>query len=245
MTVKAMLSKLSDVFKGADADEDDLVTAFHTKLGKAIEGYGDGAGLPADHPLHALKALHKEMGDVVMGCGTMAKSAEAPVEEPVEEKPAEEAQAESTESVEKSAKIVDLEKRLADKDAELAAERDKADLAGMVETLKCLKNVSINPETDAVIFKALRQREEPTFARVLEILKGADAVAEASAALTTAVGSDLPGDKASGNTAWVQIEQEATELVKANRKVSKAQAIDVVMKKRPDLVKKHYEEQGA
>ena len=256
---KSIWAQMADVFKrkAAEPDEDDQMKAFHGKLGKAIEAYGDGAGLPSDHPLHALKALHKEIGDVMAGCSTQKSADEtvpvetpAPVEEPVippVEEPAPapvEEPAPSAEDVEKAAKVVELSKALDVAKAELAAEREKADMKEMIDLLKSLNRVSINPEADAPIFKSLKGQNEPAYNRVIELLKSADAVAALTDAITKTVGSDQGGDGKT-NDAWTQIEREAAELQKSDEKITKAQAITVVMAKRPELVRKHYEEQGA
>jgi hypothetical protein len=241
--MKKFWEELVEVFKrkAAEPDGDEKFKAFHEKLGKAIAPYGDGAGLPSDHPLHALKALHKEMFEMMAGCG-MTKSEEPPAAEvpPVEVPPVEVPPAEPTpEDVEKAAKLVDLEKKLADTEAVLKSERDATALAAEVTLLKSIKLVSVNPEADAPLFKSLKEANLPVYTRIMELIKGADAVVNATEALTTPVGSPLPGDSQSGKTAWLQIEAEAEVLRKEDSKITKAKAIDIVMKKRPDLVAKH------
>lgn len=49
----------------------------HADLGKAIDAYGDTSKLPADHPVHALKALHKELGEHIVQHEAMHKEAAA------------------------------------------------------------------------------------------------------------------------------------------------------------------------
>ena len=243
--------RLLEFFKAEpDGDEMTPMKGFYSKLEEALKVYGDGAGLAADHPLHALKALHKEMGNYISaGCGT-AKSEEPPAEEPkaveeppkVEEPPVVEPVVEkvAVEDVEKA----DLKKRLAETEEVLKSEREARDLKDMIETLKSFSMISINPEQDAPIFKSLKDTNQPTFDRLMQILKGADATATATEVLTKDIGSPLPGDKSSSNTAWMRIEAEAEPLTKGENAVTKAQAIDIVMKRRPDLVKQHYAEQG-
>ena len=52
--------------KSADAAAGLTAMKAHAKkLGDAIAAYGDGAGLPADHPFHALKGIHKELCDKI------------------------------------------------------------------------------------------------------------------------------------------------------------------------------------
>jgi len=248
-----LMEQVMELFKAKKPKDDEMLPwkSFHGKLDEALKVYGDGAGLAADHPLHALKALHKEMGDyIAAGCST-AKSEEPPVpetpsvvEEPVVETPVvveepvvETPEVAKAEDVEKA----DLKKRLAETEEVLKAEREASALKDMITTLKSFSMISINPEVDAPIFKSLKDTNAPTFDRLMEILKGADA----SVDLTKTIGSDLPGDKTSGNTAWARIEVEAEPLTKGENAVTKAQAIDIVMKRRPDLVKQHYAEQGA
>jgi hypothetical protein len=188
------------------------------------------------------------MGDfIAAGCST-AKSEEPPVpetppvvEEPVVEVPVVVEEPNVEKAVVEDVEKADLKKRLAETEEVLKAEREASALKDMITTLKSFSMISINPEADAPIFKSLKDTNAPTFDRLMEILKGADA----SVDLTKNIGSDLPGDKTSGNTAWARIEVEAEPLTKGENAVTKAQAIDIVMKRRPDLVKQHYAEQGA
>lgn len=258
----SILDKLKDLLKGAEVEKSfdpDTMKAFHSKLSSALSVYGAGDGLPADHPFHTLKALDKEMGDYISAnCGT-TKSEDPPVETPpaveppVEAPPAVEVPVVAEEPpVEKAEdpiakRLEELEKRAKDAEEALAIEKDANVVKAHVEVLKGLSSISVNPETDGPLFKSLSETNKAAYDRVMELLRGADAVAEFSNLLSKQLGSDLPGDKTSSNTAWSRIEAEADELRKteSGKKISKHQAIDIVMKRRPDLVKQHNAEAGA
>lgn len=252
---KSIWKKLADVFKAEEEAEKALpspIAMFCEKLGDALKSYG-GVELPPEHPAHALKALHKEMSDFLASApaddvpaesepaeGAPAESAEGAPAEPAEEP------AWKSEKAELAKREMDLAKKLADTEAVLKAERDQNALAGMVNVLKSLRGVSVNPEGDAPIFKRLSEVDKDAYTRMMEILNGADAVSALAEKLEKDLGSPLPGDKQSGNNAWALIEAEAAALVtKGENGVTKAQAIDIVMKKRPDLVKQHYAETSA
>lgn len=253
---KSIWKRLAELFKEAEAgaladwaneeEQEHGIKSFHGRLIKALEGFGTDE-FPPEHPISALKTLCKEMGDYISASAAPPAQGEpAPPAAPSGEglvKSAEEvAKAAADEAVVKA--VADISKKLAETEAVLKAERDASALAAEVALLKSIKLVSVNPDADAPIFKSLKETNIAAYDRVMELIKGADAVAAASD-LIKEVGSPLSGDKQSGNTAWAQIEAEADALRKSDTKVTKAQAIDIVMKKRPDLVKAHYEEQGA
>jgi hypothetical protein len=245
---KSIWKKLAELFKAEEEAEKALpspIAMFCEKLGEALKSYGE-VELPPEHPAHALKALHKEMSDFLAAAPADDVPAEpAPAEGATAGKPAEEP-AWKSEKEGLAKREVDLAKKLADTEAILKAERDEHALAGMVTVLKSLKGVSVNPEGDAPIFKRLSEVDKAAYSRMMEILNGAAAVSALAEKLGKDLGSPLPGDKQSANTAWMQIEAEADALVgKGETKVTKAQAIDIVMKKRPDLVKQHYAETSA
>jgi hypothetical protein len=45
----------------ADTDDLDAMIDYAAKLGAQLDRYGDAGALPADHPVHQLRAVHKEM----------------------------------------------------------------------------------------------------------------------------------------------------------------------------------------
>lgn len=253
MVLREYVKKFTDLFKEAGAltdwaaqeeREHQISASFNDRLGKALES-GD---------LEAIKNLHKEMSSLIAAaCGTM-KSLETPALEtpaalvpPVSDtrRYGDPDPSPTPEDVEKAAKLIALEKKLVETEEVLKSEREATALAAEVAILKSIKLVSVNPEADAPIFKSLKETNEVAYNRVMELIKGADAIVATSTALTTDVGSPLPGDKQSGNTAWAQIEAEADTLRKEDPKITKAKAIDIVMKKRPDLVTAHNAEMGA
>jgi hypothetical protein len=252
---KSFLAKLKDLFKEAEAEAGPLadwaaqeeaepehtlaqkLAAHCAKLGEAIGAYGDGE-FPPEHPVHSLKALFKEMGDTVAACN---KSEEPDGDEG---KPPAPPMGDITKSVEVSKRETELAKKLADseaelakRDAELAKAREDAAIAATTTELRKFAHVSVNPEADAPIFKSLSETNKAAYDRVMEILSGAEGVVSKSN-LTKEIGSPLPGD-GKADTAWAAIEAEADAMTKADPKVTKAKAIDVVMKKRPDLVTQH------
>jgi hypothetical protein len=202
------------------------LAAYCAKLGEAISGYGDGE-FPPEHPVHSLKALFKEMGDTVSACNKAAETAKA----------AAVAKA-AADNIEISKREVELEKKLVETEKALAVERDAAALAKVSTELRKFSHVSVNPDADAPIFKKLADTDKPAYDRVIELLSGANAAVE-KGGLTKEIGSSQPGDGKVADVAWAAIEAEAATMVAADPKVTKAKAIDIVMKKRPDLVKQH------
>lgn len=246
--------------------------AFHGKLGEAISAYGDGAGLPADHPVHALKALHKEMGDALVAHEAACKEAEARKEAEADfgggsEPPRsgrgmpprrKEAEAEAEADAEAEAEgafplgpvtkrlvakhTAALQKRLTTVEKALADERDLRLTGEARATLAKFRGVSVDVEKDAALLKGLRETAPAMHARVLELLAGADAAVTKSDALMREIGSPQGGTAA--GTAWAEIEAEAGKLVaKGEKGLTMAKAIDRVMKLRTDLVRRHEAEE--
>lgn len=210
------------------------------KLTDAIAAYGE-AELPAEHPVHSLKALHKEMSDYLKEAESACKEAEG--ESEAEGEAEAEAEGEMPEGHVTKSKVnkreVELAKKLESVEKALGEQIEKAALAEQSAELRKFRGVSVNPETDAPIFKSLKTVQPETYARVMEILKAADESVATSGVLTSTLGSPNAGAPIN-ESAWAEIEKEAESLVqKSETKLTKAQAIDVVMKKRPDLVKRH------
>ena len=236
----------------AGQEESEHMGVFHQKMCKALEG------LAPEHPAFGVL---KEMGDYIAMRNAPAPPAnEAPAAEGSEAPPAPaESEAAPMPDFAKSA-AVDVNKSIADAVAEAIAKRDVEHAARLAETEQVLKSerdavalashvaelrkfahVSVNPEADAPVFKRLAETDRSAYDRVIELLKSADAVTTTTAAngpLTTEIGSPMPGDASTSN-AWAQIEAQAAELAKEDKRITKAKAISIVMEKRPDLVKRH------
>lgn len=235
----------------------ETMKAHHAALGEAIKAYGDGAGLPAEHPLHALKALHKTMGDQITEKEAEAKEAAHaqidaafPPKKPVitPSKPAIPA-AEPGAMVTKINKaLVDLqkkleatEKRAVDAEQIAKAERDLRELEGEKTTLRKFRHVTVDVDKEAALFVKLRTVDKPLYDLTLSKMRAAEAVAQKANLLETELGSPLAG---TGSTAWAEIEAEAEKIVaKGETKMTKEKAIDRVMKARPDLVRRHKDEE--
>lgn len=218
------------------------------KLGAAIAAYGDGAGLPADHPFHALKALHKELTDKLAAAG-VAKEAEAEAaKKAADAKDAEGGRVvKSLEPVTKA--IVELqkkleatEKRATDAEQIAKSERDLRELESEKTTLRKFRHITIDVEKDAPVFAKLRTSDKALYDLMIAKLNGAEAVARKSAAIEQEIGSPLGGTAA---TAWAEIEAEADKLVaKGEKNLTREKAIDRVMKARPELVARYKAEEA-
>jgi hypothetical protein len=246
-----LLKRLARLFKDEGSNP---VLAFCDKLNSAIQMYGD-TELPPEHPIHSLRSLHKEMTDFVAGTAPSEagegegeeppkaeddanqppNSGEAP---PPKEEKTEKAAEKTAEQQEADAQVA---KRLADAEAELAANREAQALQEVTEVLKSFRNLTINSEADAPIFKSLAASAPDVYSRILEVLKSAEAQLT-DTLLLKEIGSGQQNARAGNLLAWSQIEAEADSMVAKGESLTRAQAIDIVMKKRPDLVKQHYAE---
>lgn len=223
--------------------------AFHEKLGSVIGTYGDGAGLPADHPLHALKALHKEMGDHLTKCSKEAeaeaeaikarKEAEAEAEADAALGPIRKSNAAISKAFVKLEKAVEAANARAEAAEKIAkSEREARAVEIQKAALRKYSGVPVNPDTDAAMLHTLAESHPEIAKRVTEILNGADEAIK-KGRLFDEVGSPRVGD-AGSDTAWALIEAEAEKVIqKSSTKLTKEQAIDAVMKSRPDLVKQY------
>ena len=241
--------------------------AHHAKLGEALKAYGDGAGLPADHPFHALKALHKELGDKIAEADAAAKpkladaDAEAEADDMGDVTMSADADADADADagprVQKltkghlalSKRVVDLQKKLdaADKRATEAetiakSERDLRELESEKVTLRKFRHVTIDVEKEAPAFLKMRTADKSSYDLMMNKLAGAEAIAKKNEQLTRDIGSPLAGGSAS---AWAQIEAEAAKIIEKGEKgITQEKAIERVMKARPDLVRQHRAEQS-
>lgn len=267
---QSFIKKLAAFFKDAEfeeasvkkaGDEDDTMEAMkahHAKLGDAIAAYGDGAGLAADHPLHALKALHKELGEKL--AASVAKSTQE-AEAEAARKAAEDAAAHADNEedggtvtkaevqVEVNKALVDMQKKLDAAEARATeaeniakAERDMRELEGEKMTLRKFRHVPLDVDKDAPVFLKMRKSDKEGYDLVMAKLNAAEAVAKKVAVLEQDLGSPLGGD---GQSAWAEIEAEADKLVaKGEAGLTKEKAIDRVMKSRTDLVKRYEAEKS-
>ena len=250
------LKKLAALFKEAgplqdwatEEEQEPEHKAFADKLAAAIAAYGDGAGLAADHPLHALKALHKEMCEQVTA--SAAKRAEAEAVAAKSNDAHEEDRVTKAEiAVEVNKALIDLQKKLDAADARATAaetlaksERDLRELEGEKSMLRKFRHVTIDVDKDAETFAKLRHSDKAAYDLVLAKLNGAEAVAQKAALLTQDLGSPLGG---AGQTAWAEIEAEADKIVaKGAAGITREKAIDQVMKAKPELVVRYKAEQA-
>lgn len=248
----SLLSKLAGIFKEADPDmlreltekqgeSGDPISAmksFTQKFSDAMKAYGEEE-MPPEHPVHALKALFKEMGDFVAACdqtGSVGKRADEPItKREIElQKALDEAKAANVAAVEKAA----IEKAAVEK--KLADERDVRDLENEKVELRKFAAVSVNVDTDAKLFKSLKSASPDTYGRVMELLKGADAAVASNNTLNRELGSGNAGD-GKGDPAWAAIEAKANEMVaKGDKTMTIAKALTLAMAQNPELVKQHY-----
>ena len=248
------MKKLFALFKEAGvpmADEqlgaEHPLKAFAEKLAAATAAYGDGAGLAADHPLHALKALEKEMNDVL--CAATAKAAadkEAAANaaaEPEEDDVTKAAiQTEVNKALEDvNKKLAAAEKRAADSEAVAKAASEAQAIEVEKTALRKFRHVTIDVEKDAPTFAKMRAADKALYDFTIAKLEAAEAVAQKSNILAQDLGSPLGGG---GQTAWAEIEAEAAKLVAKGENMTIEKAIDKVMASQPALVKRYKAEQA-
>jgi hypothetical protein len=217
------------------------------KLAAAIAAYGDGAGLAADHPLHALKALHKDMTDKLA-----ARTAKAAADE---EEKANKAAAAEGDDVTKAAiqeevnkalsdvtkKLEAAEKRATDAETIAKSERELREVEAEKSTLRKFAHVTVDVEKDAPVLAKMRATDKPGYDFLISKMEAADAVAKKAALLMKDLGSPLAGD---AQTAWAEIEAEAAKIVEKNANMTQEKAIAKVMELRPDLVTKYNAEKS-
>ena len=181
---------------------------FTTKLAVAIAPYGDGVGLAADHPLHMLKTLHRDMTDQIATArrkrATDARDSDGrprKTDAPLGEHLGRGARSEPfDDDVAKSWEAV------LDAEAELIAVQtgvtiEKAYVAALDKRPDAVRKMYGHPEPDQPVAKGAEPREQ----------------------------------------AWIEIEGAADRIVQKSRyALSREQAIDRVMKARPDLMRRYY-----
>lgn len=148
--------------------------------------------------------------------------------------------------------VVSLAKRLRDervaKDAALAQaanERDARELRDIAETLGKYDRIAVNLDKDTAVFKrAKASLSAEDYARLHELLAGANAVAK-GAAPTTAVGSSQADGVDLGTDAFAEIQRLAGEMVSKGATKTHAEAIAKVCADHPDLYARHVAEQRA
>lgn len=253
-SVAALLTKAASMLSGApeetaEGEGDDAMAgmkAHHEALGKAIDAYGDCSKLAADHPVHGLKALHAEMGKSLADHATKTATAKA---EKADNQTKADKVASDAADLEKRATLTKREQELTDRlevvekratDAEAIAksERDARALDGMKTDLRKFQHVPVDVEKEAAGLLELKQAHPKAYETLMAKMAGVEEVAKAAKGLERDLGSPLGGD-GTGGSAWTQIESEAAAMVQKDGKLTKAKAIDLVMKKRPDLVRKH------
>jgi hypothetical protein len=263
MKKNEFITKLKGLFKSAEAgpladwaseEEGELqpvdesagmLKAFAEKLGAALAGSVDGAGM-----IGQFKALHQELSDKMAEAESRkvaaAKTAEA-------EAVGKEAEAEggrvTKAHIELSKQVVDLQKKLDATEARAVeaetiakAERATRELETEKTALRKFKHVTIDVDKDAAVFTKLRASDPAAYDLVMAKLNGAEAVAQKSGVIAQDLGSPQGG---TGATAWAEIEAEASKIVEKGEKgLTQEKAIDRVMKARPELVARYKAEQA-
>ncbi len=225
----------------AEAEAMSSLKAFVDKLGAALAGSVDGAGLVGQ-----FKALHQEMTDKLAEASARKEAAKAACDKEAEA----EAEGRVTKAqTEINKQLVDLQKKLDETTARAVeaekiakSERDARELESEKTTLRKFKHVTVDVDKDAATFVKLRASDKDAYDLVMAKLNGAEAVAQKSAVIERELGSPLGGD---GATAWAEIEAEADKVVaKGEKGMTREKAIDHVMKMRPELVTRYRAEQA-
>lgn len=248
--------------------------AHHEELGAAIKSFGDPSKLPADHPVHKLMSSHKALGDRIAEheakeAAAAAKRKDAEVEadadagledvmhavgEPYGPQTGKPGVAKAIAKAifgRVNGRMTAIEKRAVDAEARAEkaekiakAEKDARDLEGVrVDLRKCAK-AGVDADKDAAEFLALKQASPAVYDKTIEKLNATAAQVTKADELQRELGSNRD-DMTGEGTAWGVIEAEADKIVaKGDKGMTKHKAIDLVMKKRPDLVRKYYKEAG-
>lgn len=248
-----ILKKLTAVLKEAgvpmpeQAGDEHALKAYCDKLGAAMAAYGDGAGLAADHPLHALKALHKEMNDVMASATAKAAADKEAAEKAADSEGDDVTKANIQTEVEKG--LADIRKqldaaneRVAKAEAISKADREAREVEVEKTTLRKFRHVTVDVDKDAPMFAKMRAADQPAYDFMIAQLNAAEAVAKKAGELEKDLGSPLGG---AGKTAWAEIEAEAAKIVaKGEKGLTIEKAIDQAMKNNPELVKRYKAEQA-
>lgn len=270
--VKAAKSLLkSDATAGADdttgAAHLEKLQSMHTALGKAIDECGDASKLPAEHPVHAMKATHAALGEAIKAHqAAMEQTAKAAEEGADGEDDGYDEGADGTDgeddgedegdgsptakrlrkqfaSVEKTlrAEITKANERATAAEEIAKAERDRRETDEIQGVLKSFTGMSIDVAKHTPLFKALRTSSPELYKNLVETLTGANA-AVAKGGLFGELGSGRDG--AAKGSAWDQIVAKAEEMVsKSSKGMTREQAIDKVMEQNPRLVREYRAQQ--
>lgn len=107
---------------------------------------------------------------------------------------------------------------------------------------KELSNLSIDKNELGKVLKSVADISKEDSEKLLKTLKAADEQVKKSA-LFSEIGSNVPVNK--GQDAWAKIEKEAEEISKKDSKISKSEAIDLVIKQKPELYNEYRKEKDA
>jgi len=251
----------SPAHESAEMGHIKALEALHSQMGKDIDGFGDTSKLPADHPVHKLRAAHEALGTHIAerkeALAEARKEAEARRKEAADGEDLEMEAAADEIPEEHMRKMQDYitkrEERLTQRVEKAEARAAKAEILakaeqsvrelGEVKTeLRKFDHVPLDIEKEAADFKALRDVSPKAYATLLAKLSAANEVAKTARKLEKDLGSGL--DNATGKgSAWAEIEQLAsTLLAKGEKGITHAKAVTRVMEQHPELVRKYYEE---
>ena len=160
--------------------------AHHEALGKAIDGMGDATKLPADHPVHALKALHKELGDSIA-------AKEAAMAPPAEGEPEIDECADpgmmkrdaiaKAERLELTKRIEAAEKRATDAETIAKGELEKREVGELRTQLAKFRNLTIDVDKEVADFRSIQKADPKAFGLLIAKLAAADVIAAKGDAL--------------------------------------------------------------
>jgi hypothetical protein len=191
---------------------------------------GDCSKLPAEHPVHALKALHKELGDQIA-------EKEAAMAPPVDDEPELDDNADpglmkrdaiaKAERLELTKRIEAAEKRATDAETIAKGELEKREVGELRVQLAKFRNLTIDVDKEVADFRAIQKADPKAFGLLITKLAAADAVAKKGDALMRELGSGAAG---TGGDAWAEIEQLAKKVVeKSDKPMTIEKAIEKVM----------------
>lgn len=129
-------------------------------------------------------------------------------------------------------------KSLADK---LKEERDARVLKEFEEKAKSYGHLGQDAKELAVVLKSVHDADPDNSSKVEAILKAANSKIE-EGNLFKESGTTGNGSGIAGADAWAKIEKHAEKVCEDDPKIDKAEAIDLVLKKHPDLYREYQDE---
>lgn len=151
---------------------------------------------------------------------------------------------EEKEATRKSHPLSKAERRIAELEKALADERNRRLDREAMEKAQEFPAIPVKREKLASLIRAVGERLEKSYGDTLEqVLRACNQLAASNEAITKSLGQ-ANGVDGGGRTAAEEIDEVAAQLMKADPKLSRSEAIGKAWASRPDLVQKARQENG-